>query len=66
MSTIFGIKMPNSNELTPIAKRTGGKIFFTDDIGYFLSIDTKVIAMNNDSQGIDTIEDIRLAILKQK
>lgn len=71
MSTTFGVKIPSTNEIKPIARRIGkgnGKveIWFTDLTAELLPNDLEVEAMDNSSQGIDTIGDLKLAILKNQ
>lgn len=69
MSTTFGIKIPSTNEIKPIAKRKGignGKVevYFTEPIAELLPHKLKVVAMDNCPQGIHTIGDIVLAASK--
>ena len=64
MSTTFGIKIPSTNEIKPIAKRAGigqGEIevWFTDPLAELLDDELEVIAIDNSNQGINTIKDIK-------
>lgn len=68
MSTTFGIKIPSTGEIKPIARRVGrgnGKVavWFTEPIAELLPHKTEVIPMDNSAQGIHTIGDIVLAAL---
>jgi hypothetical protein len=67
MSTTFGVKIPSTGEIEPIARRRGigdGKvsIYFTNEIAELLPDDTEVEAMDNSPQGIFTIGDIKKAM----
>ena len=71
MSTTFGIKIPSTDEVRPIARRVGvgkGKVevWFTEPLAELLNDDVKVIAMDNSNQGINTIKDIKEHILHKK
>jgi len=71
MSTTFGVKIPTRNEVLPIARRIGvgdGKVrvWFTDSVAELLPDNLTVIAMDNSSQGIETIGDIKAYILLNK
>lgn len=64
MSTTFGVKIPSTGEIEPIARRVGagdGKVsvYFTNKIAELLPDDTEVEAMDNSPQGIFTIGDIK-------
>jgi hypothetical protein len=64
MSTTFGVKIPSTGEIEPIARRVGagdGKVsvYFTNEIAELLPDDTEVVAIDNSSQGIFTIGDIK-------
>ena len=66
MSTTFGIKIPSTGEIEPIARRVGvgngnGKVsmWFTNPLAELLPDDTEVEAMDNSHQGIFTIGDIK-------
>jgi hypothetical protein len=64
MSTTFGIKIPSTGEIEPMARRVGignGKvsIWFTNPLAELLPDDTEVEAMDNSHQGIFTIGDIK-------
>lgn len=63
MSTIFGVKDPNSNEIIEIASRgNGGCFIWLNKIAKMLPSETKVIPIDNTAQGIETIGDIRKEI----
>ena len=77
MSTTFGIKIDSDyysetidntdeNCVKPIARRIHESMWFTDPLAKFLPDSMKVVAMDNDSQGIHTIKDIKNFIKKQK
>ena len=64
MSTTFGVKIPSTGEIEPIARRVGignGKvsIWFTNPLAELLPDDTEVEAIDNGQQGIFTIRDIK-------
>jgi len=64
MSTTFGIKIPSTGEIKPIARRVGrgqGKVevWFTEPLAELLDDKLEVIAIDNSNQGISTIEDIK-------
>jgi hypothetical protein len=59
MSTTFGVKIPSTGEVIPIARRMNGNINFTNPLSELLKDKTKVIAMNNSHQGIHTIKDLK-------
>jgi hypothetical protein len=64
MSTTFGVKIPSTGEIEPIARRVGignGKVevWFTNPLAELLPDDTEVDAIDNSSQGIYTIGDIK-------
>jgi len=64
MSTTFGIKIPLTGEIKPIARRVGignGEVdvYFTDDSAELLPNDLDIIAIDNSNQGIYTIGDIK-------
>lgn len=70
MSTTFGIKIPSTDEIRPIARRVGignGKvnIHFIEDLAELLPNDLEVIAIDNSNQGINTVGDIKDQIAKQ-
>lgn len=62
MSTTFAIKL-TSGETKDVARRVGGKngaeMWFTDPMAELLPDNTPVIAVDNSSQGIHTIGDIK-------
>ncbi len=67
MSTTFGIRIPSTNEIKPIARRVGrgqGKVevWFTEPLAELLDDDLEVIAIDNTNQRINTIKDIKKAI----
>jgi hypothetical protein len=68
MSTTFGIITKSGGE-RPIAKRVGGtngaKMWFTDELAEMLPDNTPVEPLDNSSQGIYTIADIKNHILNQ-
>jgi hypothetical protein len=64
MSTTFGVKIPSTGETQPIARRVGignGKVsvYFIEPLAELLPDDMEVEAMDNSSQGIFTIGDIK-------
>lgn len=68
MSTTFGVEVPSlENEgdfdIIPIAKRVGRKngteVFWTNPLAQLLPDYIDVIAMDNNPQGINTIEDLK-------
>ena len=59
MSTTFGVKIPSTGEVVPIARRMNGQIEFTNPLAELLKDKTKVIAMNNSPQGVYTIKDLK-------
>ena len=64
MSTTFGIKIPSTGEIEPMARRVGigdGKVSmqFTNPLAELLPDDTEVEAIDNGQQGIFTIGDIK-------
>jgi hypothetical protein len=64
MSTTFGVKIPSTGDIIPIARRVSGEVFFTEDLANLLPDDLEVIAIDNGSQGINTIRDIKNKINK--
>lgn len=65
MSTTFGIKIPSTGEIVPIARRVGVgnrkvSMWFTNPLAELLPDDTEVEAMDNGQQGIFTIGDIKV------
>jgi len=64
MSTTFGVKTKDG-DLVEVAFRSG-TIVWKNDIAYLLPDDTEVIAMDNSSQGIETIGDIKNKISIQQ
>jgi hypothetical protein len=66
MSTTFGVKIPSTGEVEPIARRVGignGKVevWFTNPLAELLNDTLEVEAIDNSSQGIFTIGDIKQA-----
>jgi len=64
MSTTFGVRIPSTDEIKPIARRVGigqGKVevWFTEPLAELLEDELEVIAIDNSSQGINTIKDIK-------
>ena len=64
MSTTFGIRIPSTDEIKPIARRVGrgqGKVevWFTEPLAELLDDELEVIAIDNSNQGISTIKDIK-------
>lgn len=62
MSTTFGVKIPSTGEVEPIAKRANSReniIWFTNPLAELLPDDLKVISMDNTNQGINTVKDIK-------
>ena len=64
MSTTFGI-ITKSGDERPIARRVGAEMWFTDELAEMLPNNTPVEALDNSSQGIHTIGDIKNHILNQ-
>ena len=69
MSTTFGIKIPSTDEVRPIARRVGvgnGKVevWFTEPLAELLNDELEVIAIDNSNQGINNIKDIKEHISK--
>jgi len=67
MSTTFGVKIPTTGEIEPIARRRGigngqVEVYFTNPLAELLSDDIEVEAMDNSPQGIFTIGDIKRKI----
>ena len=67
MSTTFGIKIPSTGEVEPIARRVGigngeVEIWFTNPLAELLPDDLKVEGIDNSNQGINTIGDIKTKI----
>lgn len=69
MSTTFGVKIPNVEEIQEIAFRSNG-IYWSGKHGFILaqvlSDETPVIPLDNSAQGIDTLGDIKREILEQE
>jgi len=67
MSTTFGVKIPSTGEVEPIARRVGigngeVEIWFTNPLAELLPNDLKVEGIDNSNQGIHTIGDIKANI----
>jgi hypothetical protein len=67
MSTTFGVKIPSTGEIEPIARRVGignrrVSVYFTEPLAELLPDEIQVEAMDNSPQGIFTIGDIKKAI----
>ena len=67
MSTTFGVKIPSTGEIEPIARRVGignGEIdvYFINPLAELLPDDLQVEAIDNSHQGIYTIGDIKTKI----
>jgi hypothetical protein len=58
MSTTFAVKT-GSGELKPVAKRSGGGMWWIDSMAELLPDETKVEPTDNTAQGIYTIGDIK-------
>ena len=70
MSTTFGIRIPSTDEIKPIARRIGignGEVVvsFTEPLAELLDDELEVIAIDNSNQGINTIRDIKNHIYNQ-
>ena len=71
MSTTFGVKIPSTGEIVPIARRVGignGKVrlTWTESIAELLPNDLEVEAIDNSNQGINCIGDIKSHIKEQE
>jgi len=71
MSTTFGVRIPSTNEIKPIARRVGvgnGKVevWFTEPLAELLDDELEVIGIDNTNQGINTIKDIKNHITNQE
>lgn len=70
MSTTFGVKIPSTGETVEVARRVGaGKgrvtLYWTEPLAELLIDETKVEALDNSSQGIYCIGDIKKHIEEQ-
>ena len=66
MSTTFGVKIPQTEEIVEIAFRTNNDyIMWTNEVASLLNDDIEVIALDNANQGIETIGDIKNKMNKQ-
>ena len=64
MSTTFGIKIPSTGDIIPIARRVGigngeVSVYFINSLAELLNDDLEVVAIDNTPQGIFTIKDIK-------
>ena len=71
MSTTFGVKIPSTGKIIPIARRVGignGKVrlTWTEPLAELLNDKTKVKAIDNSSKGIFCIGDIKDHIKDQE
>lgn len=71
MSTTFGVIIPTTGEIHPIARRRGignGKIklTYTNPLGKLLPDNIEVIPIDNSAQGIYTIGDINQKIKEEE
>jgi len=67
MSTTFGIRIPSTGEIEPIARRVGVgngnvSVYFTNPLAELLVDELEVEAIDNGEQGIFTIGDIKSKI----
>ena len=62
MSTTFGVKIPQTNEIKEIAFRSSAGMRWLNALGQLLPDNTKVIALDNSAQSIETVGDIKKAI----
>ena len=60
MSTVFAVKV--TDDLIEVAHRKGGRMVWVNHLAEFLPDDMNVIPVDNSSQGIHTIGDIKKAI----
>jgi hypothetical protein len=71
MSTTFGVKIPSTGKIIPIARRVGignneVRLTWTEPLAELLKDKTKVKAIDNSSQGIFCIGDIKEHIKNQE
>ena len=71
MSTAFGVKIPSTGEILPIARRVGignGKVRLTwiEPLAELLPNNLEVEAIDNSNQGINCIGDIKKHIEEQE
>jgi hypothetical protein len=71
MSTTFGVKIPSTGKIIPIARRVGignGKVRLTwvKPLAELLPNDLEVVAIDNSNQGINRIGDIKEHIKEQE
>ena len=71
MSTTFGVKIPSTGELVPVARRVGignGKVrlYWIEPLAELLPSGLGVEAMDNSNQGIYCIGDIKAHIEEQE
>ncbi len=65
MSTTFGVKIPDSNEIIEVAFRSSHGIKWKNPLAQLLPDETPVEALDNTNQGIFTIGDIKKEISKK-
>ena len=71
MSTTFGVKIPSTGEIVPIARRVGTgnntvRLHWIEPLAELLPSGLGVEAMNNSNQGINCIGDIKSHIKEQE
>ena len=71
MSTTFGVKIPSTGELVPVARRVGTgnnsvRLTWTESIAELLPNNLEVEAIDNSNQGINCIGDIKKHIEEQE
>ena len=71
MSTTFGVKIPSTGEIVPVARRVGTgnntvRLYWTEFIAELLPNDLELEAMDNSNQGINCIGDIKSHIKEQE
>ena len=66
MSTTFGVIIKGEDEPIKIARRSSGYMRFTNPLATILPRKTKVIAMDNYDDTINTVRDIINEIKNQK
>ena len=70
MSTTFGIKIPSTGDIIPVAKRVGigngeVSVYFINPLAELLNDDLEVVTIDNTQQGVFTIGDIKNLIKKE-
>lgn len=71
MSTTFGVKIPSTGEIVPVARRVGTgnntvRLTWTEPLAELLPNDLEVEAIDNSNQGINCIGDIKKRIEEQE